>query len=295
LLLGFGAIPGLAVFYLRRRIQETPRFALAGGAEDEAAAAVAEALGQAPPEQASAPKPESRARARQGMFEGWRNIVTNPTLLKLAIGTSVCWFMMDFSYYGNTIASPEIIKLLSPTAGLVHSTLITLLIFLLAAAPGYFVAIGLIEKMGRKQIQTLGFLVMALMFGLIGVIPSVTQTASEFVVLFGISYFFTEFGPNTTTFIYPAEVFPVEVRTSGHGIAAALGKMGGFAGTYLFPDMLASWGIRGAEGVAAGVAAIGLVATLALLPETKGRSLEELGESTIGKLTAVVPAIGSAS
>src|SRR5580700_3954317 len=30
LLLGFGAIPGLAVFYLRRQIHETPRFAMAG-------------------------------------------------------------------------------------------------------------------------------------------------------------------------------------------------------------------------------------------------------------------------
>ncbi len=40
LLLGLGAIPGLAVFYLRRQIHETPRFAMAGGASDEAAAAI---------------------------------------------------------------------------------------------------------------------------------------------------------------------------------------------------------------------------------------------------------------
>ncbi len=101
------------------------------------------------------------------------------------------------------------------------------------------------------------------------------------MVLFGISYFFTEFGPNTTTFVYPAEVFPVDVRTSGHGLAAALGKMGGFAGTYLFPDMLASWGIRGAEGVAAGTAVIGLLFTF-LLPEPKGKTLEELEAAAYG-------------
>jgi PHS family inorganic phosphate transporter-like MFS transporter len=39
-LLAFGALPGLAVFYLRRQIHETPRFALAGGAADEAEAAI---------------------------------------------------------------------------------------------------------------------------------------------------------------------------------------------------------------------------------------------------------------
>jgi MFS family permease len=45
LLLGLGAIAGLAVFYLRRQIHETPRFATAGGATEEAEAAIAEARG----------------------------------------------------------------------------------------------------------------------------------------------------------------------------------------------------------------------------------------------------------
>jgi len=95
--------------------------------------------------------------------------------------------------------------------------------------------------------------------------------------LYGLSYFFTEFGPNTTTFIYPAEIFPVEVRTTAHGISAGMGKMGAFAGAYLFPDMLASsLGIRGAEYIAGGVAVLGLLLTVFLLPEPKGRTLEQL-------------------
>ncbi|HZE04035.1 MAG TPA: MFS transporter [Solirubrobacteraceae bacterium] len=273
LLLGLGAIPGLAVYYLRRQIHETPRFALAGGDLAEAEAAIAEATGH---DHVPAPAGESSARQRQPLLGGLAVLLTTPKLLRWIVGASAAWFMMDFAYYGNTIASPAIIKLLSPHASLEHSTLITLLIFVLAAAPGYFVAIALIDRIGRKSIQSLGFFVMALMFGLIALIPSASTTASTFVILFGISYFFTEFGPNTTTFVYPAEIFPVQLRTSGHGIAAATGKMGAFVGTFLFPQMLASWGIRGAEGVAAGVALIGLVFTLSLLPEPKGRSLEEL-------------------
>jgi hypothetical protein len=123
----------------------------------------------------------------------------------------------------------------------------------------------------------LGFAVMGVTFLLIGLIPGVTRQAAPFVALYGISYFFTEFGPNTTTFVYPAEVFPVEVRTTGHGISAALGKMGAFAGAYLFPAMLASsMGIRGAEVVAALVSFAGLALTAFLLPEPRGKSLEEL-------------------
>jgi MFS transporter, PHS family, inorganic phosphate transporter len=145
--------------------------------------------------------------------------------------------------------------------------------------PGYFVAIALLDRTGRKRIQMLGFAVMALMFLAIGVIPSVTKNAWPFLILFGVSYFFTEFGPNTTTFVYPAEIFPVEVRTTGHGISAGFGKLGAFLGAFLFPDFLASsLGIRGAEVIAGIVAVVGLALTFALLPEPKGKSLEELSE-----------------
>jgi predicted membrane-bound spermidine synthase len=55
--------------------------------------------------------------------------------------------------------------------------------------------------------------------------------------------------------------------------------MGAFAGAYLFPDMLAaSMGLRGAEVVAGVVAGVGMLLTIFLLPEPKGKSLEELTE-----------------
>ena len=198
-------------------------------------------------------------------------------MLLWLIGTAGCWALLDFCYYGNTISTPEILKLLNPHASLLHNTLVQLGIFVVFAVPGYVVAILLLDKAGRRSIQILGFGMMALMFLLIGIIPSVTTVAFQFVLLYGISYFFTEFGPNTTTFIYPAEIFPVEVRTTGHGISAGAGKIGAFAGAFLFPDMLASsLGVRGAEIVAGVVAAAGMLLTIALLPEPKGKTLEEL-------------------
>jgi PHS family inorganic phosphate transporter-like MFS transporter len=274
ILLGLGAIPGLAVFYLRRQIHETPRFAAAGGAHEEAAAAIGAATGSAPPPRAA---PESKARNPQSVLGGFMILARSRRMLLWLIGTAGCWALLDFCYYGNTISTPEILKLLNPHASLLHNTLVQLGIFVVFAVPGYVVAILLLDKAGRRSIQILGFGMMALMFLLIGIIPSVTTVAFQFVLLYGISYFFTEFGPNTTTFIYPAEIFPVEVRTTGHGISAGAGKIGAFAGAFLFPDMLASsLGVRGAEIVAGVVAAAGMLLTIALLPEPKGKTLEEL-------------------
>jgi len=274
ILLALGAIPGLAVFYLRRQIHETPRFAAAGGAHEEAAAAIGAATGSAPAPRSAV---ESKARNPQSVLGGFMILARSRRMLLWLIGTAGCWALLDFCYYGNTISTPEILQLLNPHASLLHNTLVQLGIFVVFAVPGYIVAILLLDKTGRRSIQILGFGMMALMFLLIGIIPSVTTVALQFVLLYGISYFFTEFGPNTTTFIYPAEIFPVEVRTTGHGISAGAGKMGAFAGAFLFPDMLASsLGVRGAEIVAGVVAAAGMLLTIALLPEPKGKTLEEL-------------------
>ncbi len=283
LLLGLGAIPGLAVFYLRRQIHETPRFAMAGGAADEARAAIAQATGAQSTAGASAAA-ESAARSRQGALEGFRVFARHRTMLLWLIGTAGAWFLLDFCYYGNSISTPEILKLLNPHASLLHNTLVQLLIFAVFAVPGYIVAILLLDKTGRKRIQVTGFLMMGVCFLLIGLIPGVSVNAVPFVILYGVSYFFTEFGPNTTTFVYPAELFPVDVRTTGHGMSAAAGKLGAFVGAYLFPVMLASsLGIRLAEIVAGIVSLAGLVLTVALLPEPKGRSLEDLEAQAYGQ------------
>jgi MFS transporter, PHS family, inorganic phosphate transporter len=274
LLLGLGAIPGLAVFYLRRQIHETPRFALAGGATDEAQAAIAAATGGTAKVGTAQ---ESKARHSQSVTAGYMKLFTNRRLLIWLIGTAGGWALLDFCYYGNTISAPEILKLINPHASLLENTLIQLGIFAVFAVPGYIVAILLLDKTGRRSIQLLGFGMMALMFFIIGLVPGVATHVAPFIILYGVSYFFTEFGPNTTTFIYPAELFPVDVRTTGHGISAGAGKLGAFAGAFLFPDFLAvTLGLNRAMLIAGIVAALGLLLTAATLPEPKGLSLEQI-------------------
>jgi MFS transporter, PHS family, inorganic phosphate transporter len=279
ILLAFGAVPGMAVFYLRRRIHETPRFAMAGGAADEAEAAMAHAteVDGAPP-----PAGESKAQSSLSATQGFLLLLQSRRMLVWLIGTAGAWALLDFCYYGNTISTPEILDLLNPHASLLHNTLVQLAIFAIFAVPGYVVAILLLDKTRRRSIQVLGFFMMGLMFLLIGLIPSVTKTALLFALLYGISYFFTEFGPNTTTFIYPAEIFPTKVRTTGHGISAGAGKLGAFLGAFLFPDFLnSSLGIRGAEIIAGFVALVGMLLTIATLPEPRGKTLEQLEEEAL--------------
>ena len=273
ILLAAGAIPALAVFEMRRHMAETPRFLLATGQHDEFHHAASGVLGSVEKRRTA-----SKASGKQpvSFWQGFQILTSRPGLLARLIGASLAWFMMDFAYYGNTVSSPIVLAAISPGESLVQRTLTQLMVFAAAALPGYLIAAAMMDRMGRKSIQIIGFAMMAITFGAIAFVPGIEKLLLPFLLVYGISYFFTEFGPNATTFVYPAELFPVEARTTGHGIAAASGKVGGFIGVFLFPILMSWRGLPAAELAAAAVSVLGIIVTAMLLPETKGKSLEEL-------------------
>jgi MFS transporter, PHS family, inorganic phosphate transporter len=209
---------------------------------------------------------------------GIRAVLADRRMLRWLIGAGLAWLLFDFVYYGNTISSPVIVKLVSPHASLIGQTGIVLAIFAVAALPGFILAAFTIDRIGRKLLQGVGFGVMAVAFACLWLIPGATTTLLPFLLLFGATYFFAEFGPNTTTFVYPAEIFPVRVRTTCHGIAAAAGKIGAFVGTYALTALLPAVGLARTSALVAGVSLLGLLVTLTLLPEPKGTSLEDFTE-----------------
>ncbi|MGO8886283.1 MAG: MFS transporter [Streptosporangiaceae bacterium] len=208
---------------------------------------------------------------------GLRGVLADRRILVWLIGASLAWMLFDFVYYGNTISLPIVVGLVSLKASLVGITGYTLAIFVVAALPGYLIAAFTIDKIGRKLLQSIGFGVMALAFLGLWLISGATTTVLPFLLLFGATYFFAEFGPNTTTFVYPSEIFPVRVRTTSYGIAAASGKIGAFIGTYALVALPAI-GFGPTSAIVAGVAILGLLVTLTMLPEPKGTSLEDFTE-----------------
>ena len=143
---------------------------------------------------------------------------------------------------------------------------IQLVIFTVAAVPGYLLGIARLDQIGHRRLQIIGFGVMGLCFAVIGLVPGLTTAVVPFLLVYGVSYFFTEFGPNMTTFVMPSELFPVTMRATGHGISAGVGKLGAFIGVFLFPLLQSSLGLRGTLLLTAGVSVLGLLLSL-LLPE----------------------------
>jgi MFS transporter, PHS family, inorganic phosphate transporter len=271
------------VIYLRRTMPESPRYqaqvqgrhgmAVIGLSEFSQGAVIAE------------PRPAIRHRM------GLRAFLTNRRWLVTLAGTAGCWFLLDYAYYGNTISTPQIIGLISPHSSTMTTIAIQLVIFTVAAVPGYLLGIARLDRIGHRRLQIIGFAVMGLCFAVIGLVPGLTTAVVPFLLVYGVSYFFTEFGPNMTTFVMPSELFPVTMRATGHGISAGVGKLGAFIGVFLFPLLQSSLGLRGTLLLTSGVSVLGLLLTL-VLPEPAGRSLDEVsgGEVVSGAVPVQVPA-----
>jgi PHS family inorganic phosphate transporter-like MFS transporter len=273
IMLALGAVPSAMVLYSRRRMPESPRFqAIVKGDSTAALASVASySEGTLSPTSAV-------GSTRLGLGE----FLSNRRYLLMLVGTAGSWFVFDYAYYGNSVSAPLIVKsVLGPSSTTVQALAFNLIVFSVAAVPGYFLAANFMDRIGHRRLQLIGFPAMGLAFLLIAVIPGVTVTVAPFLVLFGISYYFAEFGPNTTTFVLAAEVYPTSVRTTGHGISAGVAKLGAFVGVYLFPHISKAFGVGGALGFSAGMALIGTLLTL-LIPEPSNRGLEEIsGEAPV--------------
>ena len=270
LMLGFGAIPAAGVIYLRTKMPESPRFkSQVQGKADQASqdltifsnGVVDGTLGAA------------QATQRLGLGQFLRN----RRMLVLLLGTAGSWFLFDYAYYGNTLSLPAILKQVDSTASLEAKLLWTLGMFVVFAVPGYVLAVMTMDRIGHRRLQFIGFGVMAGAFLTLAVFGQLTTMVVPFLAIFGLSYFFVEFGPNMTTFVLPSEVFPVSMRTTGHGIAAGIGKLGAFVGVFLVPQLQKDYGLRGMLTIA-GIAAILGFALTRVLPEPARRTLEDMDD-----------------
>ncbi len=274
LLLAFGALPAAAAVYLRTKMPESPRFAARVKGES------ADVLDHIERYSDVAIEASPTVYEQTGSMK-LRSFLSNRRMLRLVIGTAGAWFLFDYAYYGNTLSLPAILKDVDPSATLIGKLALTLLLFVVFAVPGYLLAVARMDRIGHRRLQLIGFAVMALAFVALGLIPPLTEMVGPFIAVFGLSYFFIEFGPNTMTFVLPSEVFPTDVRTTGHGIAAGIGKLGAFIGVFLVPQLQSGIGLRGMLFVA-GIASIGGLLVTRLLPETNRRSLDEIsGEAPL--------------
>ena len=161
-----------------------------------------------------------------------------------------------------------------------------------------FVAIWLIDRLGRKPLlviglvgATLSLLTISWAFHAQGPLGADSHVSHANVVLIAIIAYVASFaislGP--VMWVMLSEIFPNEERAAAISVVGFWNSLVSASVTFIFPTELAAWGPSGTFLGYGLLAAAGLLFVLVLAPETKGKTLEELA----GILTKPTRAVGS--
>lgn len=299
-----GALPALLTYYWRMRMPETARYtALVANNAKKAAADMSKVLHVQI--QAEEDKVEKLVEAPTHSFGLFSRQFARRHGLHL-LGTTTTWFLLDIAFYSQNLFQKDIFSEIgwipeAKSMNAIHEVYriakAQTLIALCSTVPGYWFTVFLIDIIGRFAIQLMGFFFMTVFMFALAIPYNHWKNHNHigFVVMYSLTFFFANFGPNATTFIVPAEIFPARLRSTCHGISAASGKAGAIVGAFGFLYASQSTdktkveagyppgiGIQNALYVLGVINFLGMLFTF-LVPEPKGRSLEELSGENEGE------------
>ncbi|KAI6672427.1 hypothetical protein NL676_000333 [Syzygium grande] len=286
IVLMLGALPAMLTYYWRMKMPETGRYtALIEGNAKQAAADMGRVLDieiQADQDRLGQFKANNDYKLFSSEF--------NRRHGKHLIGTMTTWFLLDIAFYSQNLAQKDIFPNMNLTDKPAQVNAIRemfqiskamFVVALLGTFPGYWFTVFFIEKIGRYYIQLIGFFMMSVFMFIIGInYADLRKPANNktFAILYALTFFFANFGPNSTTFVLPAELFPTRVRSTCHAMSAAAGKAGALVaafGVQSYTLSARTTRIKHAMMFLAFTNMLGFCCTF-LLTETKGRSLEEI-------------------
>ncbi|MBY0216669.1 MFS transporter [Paenibacillus illinoisensis] len=183
-----GAVPAFYALYLRRVIQDPPRY--------------------------KQNKTIQKTTFREKVAAVWSAPHRRTTIMLW-----ILWFTVIFSYYGMFLWLPSVVMAKGFT--LVKSFQYVL-IMTLAQLPGYFTAAYFIERYGRKFV-----LVVYLTLTAVSAIAFGLATTEAAILTAGICLSFFNLGAWGGLYAYSPELYPDSVRSTGVGLATSVGRIGG--------------------------------------------------------------------
>ncbi|MEW4427170.1 MFS transporter [Paenibacillus pabuli] len=183
-----GAVPAFYALYLRRVIQDPPRY-------------------------------KQNKTIRKTTFREKVAAVWSTPHRRTTIMLWILWFTVIFSYYGMFLWLPSVVMAKGFT--LVKSFQYVL-IMTLAQLPGYFTAAYFIERYGRKFV-----LVVYLTLTAVSAIAFGLATTEAAILTAGICLSFFNLGAWGGLYAYSPELYPDSVRSTGVGLATSVGRIGG--------------------------------------------------------------------
>jgi len=273
--LGLAAVPGILLALGALTLPESPRYLVRRGREQDAAAVLERlrghrALAELEEIKAVAPGEGEKVPARELLLPKVRPL--------LFIGMMMALFAQIAGINAVIYYAPQIME----TAGFGDSTLWWATIGLgLVNVALTVVGMLLVDRMGRKPLLIIGAVGMTLSLGVLAVVGAAGSGAITFICLsvYVISY---AVGPGMLAFVVISEIFPLRYRGIGTGLALLVNYLANIVVAVTFLPMLDGLGASTTFGIYAVICLAFVAFAVFVLPETKGRSLEEIEADALG-------------
>lgn len=268
-MLGIEALPALVFLLLVTRVPESPRWLLLQRNDE---AACREVLSISDPAGVDEALQSIKAQAEERVQSLWRKAYTRPILLAFLVAffnqVSGINFIIYFAPRVFELAGLDSSSALLSTAGIGLVNLVSTLLGML-----------LIDHLGRKQLLFIGSI--GYIVSLSAVAWAFTSGAGGMMVVFFIFLFIAAHavGQGAVIWVFIAEIFPNSVRTKGQSLGSGTHWVLAALITLVMPSVLSSFQPAAIFGFFAFMMVLQLLFVLTLMPETKGRSLEAIGQS----------------
>src|ERR1700758_57726 len=280
LILGLGGVPALVAVALRSHMPESPRWLMLHGryedtkkafgrlgmevTDDEVRQAAGELAGQ-----------EQQRRRKTAWTAGVRRALI--IVCVFFIFQQITGINVPF-YYGPTLLGPFFRSGHNAVSAAVAGVEVTAILGAVNVVATYF-AFRWIDKFGRRPLAIGGYAGMTVFVLLAAAgVAFFTDIPKTVVVMVGFSFFITSFaiGVGGTGWLIQGEVFPTSVRGRAAAIGAAVDWVANFALIEAFPSWQNAWGLAWVMVSFAVLSVVAIGFVFKFLPETKGRSVEQV-------------------